>query len=86
MSECVPETNTEVANEADPAVKGTAPRVVPPSIKVIVPVGVPDADTGVTSAVKVTSCPKADGLTLETKPAVLEAVFTICERAAVPGE
>jgi hypothetical protein len=86
VSECVPETNAEVANEADPAVNETAPRVVPPSIKVIVPVGVPDAETGATPAVKVTICPKADGLTLETRLALVGAVFTICERLAVAGE
>jgi hypothetical protein len=45
---------------------------VVPSLKVTVPVGVPEP-CGVTVAVKVTGCPKTDGLTDEVTAVVVVA-------------
>ena len=58
---------------------GTLPhRAAAPSLKVTVPVGVPVAGaTAVTVAVKVTLCPKLDGLTLEASAVVAFALVTI---------
>jgi hypothetical protein len=53
------------------SVTGPAPRVVVPSRKVTVPVGVPVAGaTAATVAVKVTDWPSEDGFKLEESPTV----------------
>ena len=53
------------------------PRVVAPSLKVTVPVGVP---VPVTVAVNVTDWPKTDGFTLEPSTVVDGVEFTTCVR------
>jgi hypothetical protein len=54
------------------------PRVLGPSLKVTVPVGVPAPGLfTVTVAVNVTDCPNADGLAEELTDVVVPAVFTI---------
>jgi hypothetical protein len=58
-----PTASVDVANVATPPDSVPVPRVVVPSRKVTVPVGVPVAGgTGATVAVNVTDCPKTDGL------------------------
>ena len=59
------------------------PRVVAPSLKVTVPVGVPGArGDGVTVAVKVTAWPKTDGLAEEVSVVVVLAWLTVWVSAA----
>jgi hypothetical protein len=52
------------------------PMLVPPSEKITTPVGVPGALL-VTVAVKVTLCPEADGLVLDTTVVLLFALPTV---------
>src|SRR5205807_2643912 len=60
------------------------PRLVAPSKKVTVPVGVPAAGaTAVTAAVTVMLCPDTDGLAEEAKLVDDEAWFTVCVRLAL---
>ena len=47
------------------------PRVAVPSLKVTVPVGFAVPVAGVTVAVKVTDCPRRDGLLLEARAVVV---------------
>jgi hypothetical protein len=57
------------------------PSVVLPSLKVTVPVGVPDpGDTGLTVAVSVTDWPKTEGFTEEVTVVVVFAWFTVWVR------
>ena len=72
VMECVPAVSVEVVNVADPATKALLPIVVVPSLKVIVPEGVPVPIRGVTFAVKVTEFPKIEGL-IEEVSVVLHA-------------
>src|SRR5438552_1939043 len=54
------------------------PRVLDPSLKVTVPVGVPAPGLfAVTVAVKVTDCPDTDGLPEELTDVVVPAFFTV---------
>jgi hypothetical protein len=54
-------------------------RVVAPSVKVTVPVGVPaPGAVAATVAVKVTVCPNTDGLAVELTVVLLLALFTTC--------
>ena len=59
-----------------------------PSSKVTVPVGVPaPGEAAATVAVKVTGCPKTDGLAAEMTVVVLESWLTTCgEVESVPVE
>jgi hypothetical protein len=68
----------EVVNVAFPDVMGTvAARVTAPSVKVTLPVGVPaPGATAATVAVKVTTWPKTDGLTVELSVVLEDALFT----------
>ena len=52
------------------------PRTVEPSLKVIVPVGEPEPEFGVTVAVKVTELPWIDGLALLESVVVVGSLFT----------
>jgi hypothetical protein len=62
--ECVPVDSEAVPNEASPELlRVVVLSVVDPSLNVTLPVGMPKA--AVTLAVKVTNCPKTDGLTDE---------------------
>ena len=56
-----------------------AARVAEPSVKVMVPVGVPaPGATALTVAVKVTAWPKTDGSAVELTVVLLEAWLTTC--------
>ena len=62
----LPTPRVEVLKAAVPPLSGAVPKVVAPSLKVTVPVGVPvPGATGLTVAVKLTDCPKTDGFWLE---------------------
>jgi len=50
----------EIEKVAAPPLKVAVPRVVLPSLNVIVPIGVPVAFTGLTFAVRDTVCPKVE--------------------------
>ena len=57
------------------------PSVVAPSLKVIVPVGVPEPGAiAAMLAVNVTDWPDTDGFTEEATAVVLPAWFTVCVR------
>jgi hypothetical protein len=75
--ECDPTDNAEVAYVADPLLSVPVPRVVPPSLKVTVPV----ASDGVTVAVNVTEEPYVDGFADEVSVVVELATFTVWVRA-----
>jgi hypothetical protein len=55
--ECAPTASVEVLNVAVPELSVPVPICVAPSLKVTVPVGLPDPDFGATVAVNVTVCP-----------------------------
>lgn len=77
--ECVPTASVAVVKEACPRLlRVPVPRVVTPSKKVTVPVGVPDPGlTGATVALKVTVLPKDEGFRVElTEVVVLAALIT----------
>ena len=69
-----------VVNVACPEVMVTlAARVVAPSVKVTVPLGVPaPGATALTTAVMVTLCPNTEGLGAELTVVLLAALFTTC--------
>jgi len=61
--ECRPEASEDVTSVACPPLSVPVPRLVAPSRKLTVPVGVPAAgNTGVTVADSVTDCPTVPGL------------------------
>lgn len=79
--ECEPADDADVVNVAWPVPSSVpVPNVVPPSLKVTVPVGVPDpGELTVTNAVNVTGCPKQEGLGDEPVTVVVVlALFTFC--------
>jgi hypothetical protein len=53
----VPAPNAAVVYEAEPLLIATFARVLVPDLNVIVPVGTPVPEVGVTVAVKVIGCP-----------------------------
>ena len=71
-------------SDAVPFVSGTAPRAKLPSVNETVPVGVP-LPCAVTLAVKVTDCPKLEGLSEDTN-AVAVAVLVFGEILATKAE
>jgi hypothetical protein len=77
--ECEPTLRVEVVNVAWPEpLSVPVPSVVAPSLKVIVPVGVPlPGALTVTVAVKVTDCPDTDGLADELREVVVLALVTV---------
>jgi hypothetical protein len=87
MVPCVPPASDEVENVAvvTPAVVESVPvpNVVVLSLKVTVPVGVPDpGEVTITVAVNVTDCPKIVGLAEETTLVVVSALLTTWDRDA----
>ena len=77
--ECAATDNVEVAKVAVPLLSGPVPKVVAPSLKVTVPVGVPEPGAdAVTVAVKVTDCPNTDGFCELMTAVVLPPWFTVC--------
>ena len=73
MIEWVPVERLEVVKAATPPLSAPVPKVVAPSRNVTGPVAV----VGDTVAVKVTDCPEFDGLTLDVRPVLLLALFTV---------
>jgi hypothetical protein len=69
--ECEPTDKEEVVKAATPPVRDPVPNVTVPSLNVTVPVGVPPVPD--TLAVKVTGCPKEEGLTDEVSVVVEDA-------------
>lgn len=66
-------------------VTGLLPRVVAPSLKVTVPVGVPLPGLAtLIVAVNVTGWPKTDGLPVVATDVVVLALFTVCPPDSVP--
>ena len=80
MTVCVATLKEDVVKVAWPLAMVTlAARVVAPSVKVTVPLGVPaPGATAATVAVKVTAWPNTDGLGDELTVLLLEALFTTC--------
>ena len=86
----MPTEREEVVNVAfaDPFSVTPEARVVAPSVKVAVPVGVPEY-VEVTVAVNVTTCPKTDGFTVDERVVVVGSVVTTCgdeESVPLPAE
>src|SRR5216117_2583887 len=79
LIECEPTASVLVTNVAWPEpFRVPVPRVLEPSLKVTVPVGVPAPGLlAVTVAVKVTDCPDTDGLAEELTSVVVLAFFTV---------
>ena len=68
-----------MVNVAWPELSVFVPIGVAPSLKVTVPVGVPvPGAVAITVAVKVTACPKTEGLTDELTAVVVLALLTVC--------
>src|SRR5947208_1904845 len=82
---CAPTAGVLVPNVAWPgAFRLQVPRVLAPSLKVTVPVGVPaPLVLAFTVAVKVTGCPDTDGLIEETTPVVVPGSVVVVVGAAV---
>ena len=74
---CEPFFRAEVPKLACPAFSVTVASVLPASLKVTVPVGVPP-DADVTCAVNVTATPTADGLSEELSVVVVAIFCTVC--------
>src|ERR1051326_3949947 len=66
-----------VENVACPLLRVAEPIVTAPSLKSTLPVGVPDPETGVTVAVKMTDEPKHEGLGDEDTEVVVSMVLEI---------
>lgn len=75
----VPAGRFERVSVATPLVNATVARVVAPFLKTTFPVGV-DGPLEVTVAVKVTDCPKVDGLRDEVSKVEVEYLFTTCAK------
>jgi hypothetical protein len=73
--ESVPAANFVVVKLATPPLSVAVPRLAVPFLNVTRPVGVP-LNCGATVAVKVTDCPKTDGLSELTRTVVLAALAT----------
>jgi len=71
---CVPWARVVVVYFAAPPLSVTVFRVVVPSLKVTLPVGVP-LNCGVTLAVNVTDCPTFEGFSEEAKVVVVVALL-----------
>ena len=85
MIGCAPTASVLVTNVAWPEpFRVPVPRVLEPSLKVTVPVGVPAPLVfAFTVAVKVTGCPDTDGLIEETTPVVVPGSVVVVVGAAV---
>ncbi len=88
MIECGPTASVLVVNIAWPELfRVPVPRVLEPSLKVTVPVGVPAPGLfAATVAVKVTGCPNTDGWTEEVSPVVVPGRVVVVVDADVVVE
>ena len=86
MMEFVPTGNEVVAQAEVPeevrAIAAQPGMVVPPEVKVTVPVGV-GGPAGVIVAVRFTDVPRVEGFRLEARLVVEAAWFTTCDNAAL---
>jgi hypothetical protein len=87
---CVPTVSVLVESVATPLLlRVEVPRLVEPSRKLTVPVGTPlsNPGCGVTVAVKVTDCPKPDGLRDDASAAIVAVrlVLRSTDTAPPPG-
>ena len=71
----MPVVSALVVSVAWPAVSGPVPRLVAPSVKVTVPLEMPEP--GVTVAVKVTAWPAVDGFALDASAVPVGATVTV---------
>src|SRR5436190_9383648 len=82
---CEPAVNDVVRLAVPAASSATTPNTVDPSLKVMLPVGMPELPVGVTWAVNVTACPAAAGLRLDASDVLVAAGvgagFTVCDSA-----
>ena len=79
MRECEPMASAGRVKEAWPLARFAEPRLVSPSLKVTVPVGVPvPGAEALIVAVTTTDWPKTDGSTDELTEVVVLAWFTVC--------
>ena len=77
--ECEPAVSVEVMRVAAPPDMVLVASGVAPSLKVTVPVGVPDpGDTALTVAVKVTGWPNTEGVREVARAVVELALVTVC--------
>jgi hypothetical protein len=76
--EWVPSASVDVVIAAFPALSATVASVVAPSLKVAVPVGVPEV-AGFTVAVNVTALPKVEGFSEDTTAVDVAWRFTTCD-------
>jgi hypothetical protein len=74
--ECDPTASVDVVNVALPPLSVPVPSTLVPSLKVTIPVGVPEV-AGLTVAVKVTAWPNTDGFAEETTDVEVAALFTV---------
>jgi hypothetical protein len=85
--EWVPTDSADVVKGALPPASVAVPSVVEPTLKVTVPVGVPEAGpTALTVAVKTTTCPKTDGFADELTDVVVPPWFTVSVRSLAAAE
>src|ERR1700680_3425296 len=78
VMECVPPVSVDVVNVAFPALSATVASVVALSLKVTIPVGVPEV-AAVTVAVNVTAWPNVDGFSEDTTAVDVACWFTTCD-------
>jgi hypothetical protein len=78
-----PTDSVLVMKVVEPDARVPVPRVVVPSRKVTVPVGVPVPEVGATVAVNVTDCPKTDGFADDVTVVVVPVVPTDWVRTAL---
>jgi hypothetical protein len=76
--EWIPPASVDVVNAAFPALSVTVDSVVAPSLKVAVPVGVPEV-AAFTVAVNVTALPDVDGFSEDTTVVDVACLFTTCD-------
>jgi len=77
--ECEPAVSVEVMRVATPPDMVLVASGVAPSLKVTVPVGVPDPGaTALTVAVKVTGWPNTEGVREVARAVVVLALLTVC--------
>jgi hypothetical protein len=83
VSVWLPADSVVVLNVAVPLVRGTAGWAVPSRVKTTLPVGVPTPGaTALTVAVKVTACPKTEGLAEDVTAVLVLALLTVCVKLA----
>ena len=78
---CEPAVNDFVSRAVPAESSATTPRTVEPSLKVMLPVGVPEESEGVTVAVNVTAWPAVAGLRLDASAVPVDGVAEHLDQA-----